>query len=441
MKKITSCTLIFLVFIINIFIMNQSYKNTIDLGNVIYIICITLILLLIYHFNVDITNLINPQNFILYFFVFFINFGMIISPFYTDILPVYTSSMYYLINCFIIYIFISVLISNKNIMKYLQLKDVLKNIETSNRYRKYIFIGISIIIIYFISIKTIPLLGENSDDLRVESLKGKGFIVLLGYGFLVNSIIFDFLYVLKREDKIYFIKSLVLYLFAFLVLMGTGYRGISFKIILILISILLMYKYKKLPIFKLSILIMILLSSVAIMGYYRSSNIVSFNLEAIYKVTIWRFFVNIYNFQNISNFVDVIGFINGKTYVLDILTLLPGHQISSSYYMKDILGLSFSGGGITPTLFGEALINFGYEFGLIIVLVVSVIISITSLYLCKNMNKSISSLQMLIVISFSLDPIIGSGIMPTILNSLIPVLICRFIIITLNNIEERKYYR
>lgn len=57
---------------------------------------------------------------------------------------------------------------------------------------------------------------------------------------------------------------------------------------------------------------------------------------------------------------DVLPIQWGATYLSPLLTALPGEQLTIDLKMKESIDATFSGGGIPPTLAGEAYINFGY---------------------------------------------------------------------------------
>ena len=59
-------------------------------------------------------------------------------------------------------------------------------------------------------------------------------------------------------------------------------------------------------------------------------------------------------------FPDHHPFVLGLTYVMNFITLLPGHQPDVTLWLKETMGFEFAGGGVTPTIAGEAYINFGY---------------------------------------------------------------------------------
>lgn len=68
-----------------------------------------------------------------------------------------------------------------------------------------------------------------------------------------------------------------------------------------------------------------------------------------------------YNLSYIfGRFPSIVNFQYGYTYAINFLMLLPGPDLDFTLWLKEQLGMSFSGGGVTPTIVGEFYINWGY---------------------------------------------------------------------------------
>ena len=67
--------------------------------------------------------------------------------------------------------------------------------------------------------------------------------------------------------------------------------------------------------------------------------------------------INIY--YVLRQFPALTPFQYGYVFLINFLMLAPGSQPDFTLWLKNEMGLTFSGGGITPTLLGEAWINFG----------------------------------------------------------------------------------
>ncbi|GEM_PF-5899065 len=432
MKKRVSLIYVFLIFVLSLLIINNANNTQLEVSYLIYFVTIHISILYIYHINYDLMNLILPINVLLYFYLFFIFGGVILSTIYIDIIVVTNKLVCYLTACFVVIIL--AILTTDILKKQMFLSDVVsaKLIVKNTKYipngKLFIYVGFMLFAIYYLSVGNIPLLVSGADDFRVEALKGKGYIFLVGYAFIFNGLVFNFFCNFKRGKLR---ESYLLFILSIIIILGSGYRGNAFKILLLLIVLYVFSKYKRIKVVKTSILILILFSLVAIVGFFRSSGQVNITLDIIVRVTLWRFFVNIYNLQNISNYVLYNSILMGKTYIMDLKTLLPGYQMSSSNYMKNVLGLKFTGGGITPTIFGESLINFGVFYGTICIFLVFVAVkALQNHYMKKiHLNQRFLSLHLIIVIAYSIDPLIGSGIMPMILFSLLPMLLIRWIMI------------
>ena len=53
-------------------------------------------------------------------------------------------------------------------------------------------------------------------------------------------------------------------------------------------------------------------------------------------------------------------YMHGYGYLINIIMLRPGADLDFTLTLKQILGLDFDGGGVTPTILGELYLNFGF---------------------------------------------------------------------------------
>lgn len=94
----------------------------------------------------------------------------------------------------------------------------------------------------------------------------------------------------------------------------------------------------------------------------------NFDLESLLKQILWRPFTNIQNIEWITNyFPSTHDFFYGKSLLVDLSVLLPGYQPNFGTYIKELMGLYFSGGSLTLSFLGQAYIDFGYIFALILI--------------------------------------------------------------------------
>ena len=60
-----------------------------------------------------------------------------------------------------------------------------------------------------------------------------------------------------------------------------------------------------------------------------------------------------------STFPKKVEFQHGYTYLINILMLKPGPDLDFTLWLKEQIGITFNGGGVTPTILGEFYMNFG----------------------------------------------------------------------------------
>lgn len=122
----------------------------------------------------------------------------------------------------------------------------------------------------------------------------------------------------------------------------------------ILVMFFMKNKKKEISMQKIGALAIMLFAFVGIYGAIRSGS-----GSAIASLTN-EFKVSSVNFNNIlKTFPSKIDYQMGKTYLLDFLTLFDDNVQGTTSWLKTALKLSFSGGGVTPTLMGEFYINRG----------------------------------------------------------------------------------
>lgn len=145
------------------------------------------------------------------------------------------------------------------------------------------------------------------------------------------------------------------------------------------------------------------------------------DLLALFKARFaWRPFVNIQNFQFVMDFFPKKhDYLYGYTYIVDLSMLTPGSHPNSGTYLKDLMGLHFDGGSITPSYLGMSYVNFGVA-GLIFSPIILGFVSNTfyEIYVARfNLNNP-SNLILLILISFNFAAIISSGIMTVLIQNI-----------------------
>lgn len=85
-----------------------------------------------------------------------------------------------------------------------------------------------------------------------------------------------------------------------------------------------------------------------------------FDINTIFDMITENAYVGIINIRYILNaFPTSHPFLYGYGYLINIIMLKPGPDLDFTLTLKEMLGLSFGGGGVTPTLIGEFYLNFG----------------------------------------------------------------------------------
>lgn len=220
---------------------------------------------------------------------------------------------------------------------------------TQALYTSYFF-ATTACILYFLKNKRI--LFSNLNDGRIEAASGNGMLL---YIFRLHLMIIPLMYEEYKKKKINPVIFWILFIFACIQLLTTGFRTPLVTMILI---IMIVNIYKGRINFRKAIPVVVILIILAIIfGAYRSGT--SFN--GIYRIARSQLFVGAQNLNYVFNaFPENISFQHGYTYFINLLMLRPGPDLDYTLWLKQVLGIEFSGGGITPTILGEFYMNFGY---------------------------------------------------------------------------------
>lgn len=235
--------------------------------------------------------------------------------------------------------------------------------------------------ILYIFLNKSSFLGGNLESGRITALAGNGIILVLtslylpGIGGLYN-------YVCKynKQKKMFYFFVLINILFYII-------RGSRTSIIRMFILIFMIRNYHK-PVPPRKLLTVGAAALFAITGlqilrtsmsneqasflktFYEQMQVGSINLNYIYNI-----FPSEYNYQL------------GYTFLINLIMLLPGEGIDFTLWLKEKIGISFAGGGVTPTIIGEGYINFGYIGVILIMLIVGIIgKKLNDSYFDKNSN-------------------------------------------------------
>ena len=129
----------------------------------------------------------------------------------------------------------------------------------------------------------------------------------------------------------------------------------------VLIVVLMCNKKKKIKIGKILISLIGVLVFIVVYNSIRDGVIMGSFGESIFSAFSNESYVGYINLQYVLNcFPERHDYMYGYGYLINIIMLGPGNDLDFTLTLKQILGLSFSGGGVTPTILGELYLNFGY---------------------------------------------------------------------------------
>lgn len=267
--------------------------------------------------------------------------------------------------------------------------------------------------------------SSGGDDFRVEVRKGVGWMALLG---IAAAFVGVLLYIYSKK-RISLLEGGVVVLIFSACAASYGNRAPGADVFLAGFFSLLFVRYGRIPAVTLVVAGFCLFVLVMSLGLYRQG--LDFSLVGILMQVLWRPFVNFQNFQLLYDaFPSLIPFQYGYGYVIDASVLLPGYQPNYSTWLKDALGMEFSGGGINQTYIGEFYTNFS----LVPALFVSFLLGAVFQYLYHWMCIVSAGPVVMLMVSFSLKGLVSSGLVSPVLYYLIPffvVYVCYFLFYTL----------
>lgn len=222
-----------------------------------------------------------------------------------------------------------------------------RNARISDEWVTILFLfATTVSLIFFAQVGTIPLFAADAENFRVQAMSGRGYLIIM------SSACFQLSVLLTRDAKRRCIRTLI----AVLLLLGTGYRSQALEIILLLYLTYWIGRGKKF-ILSAGVLVTGLGGLYALVGVIRSG--ISWRVQSLYLPVIWRLYVNSNNFNEIVRFFPTSKLLHGESFLMDLAILLPGAQKSFMFQLKDMMGMTFAGGSLTPGVFGEAYANFG----------------------------------------------------------------------------------
>ncbi len=210
--------------------------------------------------------------------------------------------------------------------------------------------------------EVIPILSESPQYYRTRTLQGMGlfyhssrYLIYFSLGLLA------LLSSCNRFSKlwlVFFIISSSILLFGYAIRMNSA---MAFAIPFLLFFCVKFY-WDRFVIFYCALFLTGVLFLGGVLQYYRSYEYVKDQgiLEFAFDAMLHRPWVQI---ENVNHLVNGLGSGGAflMSYYADLTKILPGANLpNGGVVLHDMLGLNFIGGGITPTLAGEAYVNIGW---------------------------------------------------------------------------------
>lgn len=291
----------------------------------------------------------------------------------------------------------------------------------------FLFIGIFVLLYYYYSIGTIPLLSENAESVRLMVKAGRGYLPIAGFAFLcVSSAALIAIYI-RRGRVYFFIVSFVTAMIA-LLLLGVGYRVLTVRILLNGFIVYSFVKKSKMSGVALIAFAIATVSLLSMVGFYRLSGYfvqsldqVEFALRrSIYAICVR--YLYIFNIV-VAYFPDLHPFMLGQSYLISAGAIMPGHQPHFGFWLTEHLGLAFSSPGpVDPTILGEFYANFG-QIGIVIGMF-ALGAGLRALYRLLEVKPPlpINRLVLMTLLSTSLMGMVTSGIVLVVLFDTLPLM-------------------
>ncbi|MCB8817598.1 O-antigen polymerase [Desulfosporosinus shakirovi] len=248
-----------------------------------------------------------------------------------------------------------------------------------------ILIGISFLIwLIYLRENIGVLLSDDFESNRISSQQGNGaYLYLIRMLMITIPMLYEELHQ-KMKVKYWF---WALTLISSIILLTLGGRSPIFIIIIqMVIYRIIAEKVQPELIIKYGIIVLI---STAILGMLRTGLSDDENITTITNALNSVFLNGNYNLSYIfGKFPSQIPFQHGYTYLINFEMLMPGPDLDFTLWIKEMLGMSFRGGGVTPTIIGELYINFNYAGIFIGMFIMGIVGKVLYLYLCKSKLKS-----------------------------------------------------
>lgn len=216
-------------------------------------------------------------------------------------------------------------------------------------YLSYVLATLACIYFFY---KNYSLLISDLNNGRIAAASGNGMILYL---IKLHIMIVPFMYEEYKKKKINCFVFWLLALFAGIQLLVTGFRTPTINMVAVMI---IMNVYQERISFKKAMpCVVVALAAAILFGTIRNGS----DISSFYKLGRNQLFVGAQNLNYVfRTFPNKCSFQYGYTYLINFIMLKPGPDLDYTLWLKQVLGMNFSGGGVTPTILGEFYMNFGY---------------------------------------------------------------------------------
>lgn len=279
-----------------------------------------------------------------------------------------------------------------------------------------LLLGAAGVAVFIVKCGGILWLRSDFDDFRVTARAGIGWLVLLSIVFTTYSTIALFSYYLM--SKLQKRTACLVALLGVFLLLQFGNRAPAFEVVVCCGFIFCWHKWRKIPVLLMlsgGVLIFLLLGAMQVVRQGISGDLVMVLLQSI-----WRPFVNIQNFDLIVNsFPSRLNFLHGESFLMDLAVLAPGYQANFGTWLKDELGLDFTGGSVTVTHLGELYANFGVLGVMAGSFLLGVALDLLSQY-NRRFYQDYTSYPLIFAIAITCKAIVSSGFVSPVLYIMVP---------------------
>lgn len=322
----------------------------------------------------DFRNFFNPVSYSTLIYIAFSFLGNCVYPqvdlFNNSIQIFYISNSYLIFHVIGIYFFA---IFNDGFIKWLS-KHWLNHVNSILiRYNKpskilassllavgFIFLSVH----YIFIVGDLPIFRSDVEDFRVTSKAGRGQFIMLGTNLVILGYIYlSYFFVGNHFFKVtnFFLTVLCMFILAL-----SGYRANSLMLAIIFIISYQVYKknYISYLYTLIGIVVMFLIIAVTAALRWGEEGLDYLTQAESYDLLMLYFSRSVAAntgleevFNKFKNFSDLLW---GKSYIIDLVTLIPGEQPNFGLWLKDYLGMTFRGGSLMINESGIYYINFGY---------------------------------------------------------------------------------